>query len=333
MTSSSRFALALGLIGFATGWPVGAEPAQRISGPHTHGNLSVYFIHGADALEGKVPLTLDEALEQKLVVVRETGRVNELTIENRSDQRVFVQAGDIVKGGRQDRTLQVDLVLEPHSGQVAIGAFCVEQGRWSARGSESAEEFASSKQNLSSRELKLAARKAKSQSDVWNGVAAMQRKLSRAIDRDVRSELSDSSLPLAVENASVEARVAAYEVALAPKAAAHADAIGYAFAINGELNSAEVYGSHALFEKLWPKLLRTSAVEAVAEDGSSAAAVPLSGEQVEVMLRQARAPSTRTQKTVAGMEHLSEESDAGYFFQSNAAKQGERWIHRSYIRK
>ena len=41
--------------------------------------------------------------------------------------------------------------------------------------------------------------------------------------------------------------------------------IGYAFAINGKVNSADVYASHELFQKLWPKLLESSAVEAFSE--------------------------------------------------------------------
>ncbi|MFX5484718.1 DUF6569 family protein, partial [Acinetobacter baumannii] len=45
------------------------------------------------------------------------------------------------------------------------------------------------------------------------------------------------------------------------------DVVGYAFAINGKVNSADVYASHDLFKKLWPKLLNSSAVEAVAEGG------------------------------------------------------------------
>jgi len=43
--------------------------------------------------------------------MHETGNVNTLQIENLGDQLIFVQAGDIVKGGRQDRTVAVSLLL------------------------------------------------------------------------------------------------------------------------------------------------------------------------------------------------------------------------------
>lgn len=66
----------------------------RLSGPHTHGNLTLYMIHGKPGDTGKPPLTLQEALQRGAVRVRETGNVDRLEIENLGDQDIFVQAGD-----------------------------------------------------------------------------------------------------------------------------------------------------------------------------------------------------------------------------------------------
>src|SRR5262245_58361050 len=129
----------------------------RISGPVVHENLTVYFVHGPSA-PGKVPLTLAEALARRSVIVRETGSVNELEVENVGIDEVFIQSGDIVKGGQQDRTLMVSLVLPPKSGRVPIASFCVEEGRWSARGREDVRSFTTASAALPSRELKLAIR-------------------------------------------------------------------------------------------------------------------------------------------------------------------------------
>ncbi len=50
------------------------------------------------------------AMARKVVIVHETQEVNELAVENVSrTEEVFIQAGDIVKGGQQDRVLAVDL--------------------------------------------------------------------------------------------------------------------------------------------------------------------------------------------------------------------------------
>ena len=78
----------------------------KVTGPYTHANLSIYLIRGADRLSGKHYLTLQEAMDKKIIKIYETGDVNQLAIENASaDQEVYIQSGDIVKGGRQDRTL------------------------------------------------------------------------------------------------------------------------------------------------------------------------------------------------------------------------------------
>src|SRR5437773_10082034 len=116
----------------------------KLSGPYSYKNLTIFLIHGKGQLEGKNFLTLQEALEQKKVIVYETKQVNELAIENVSNEDVYVQSGDIVKGGQQDRMLAVDLIVPPKSGRMASAAFCVESGRWSRRGGEQAAVFVSS---------------------------------------------------------------------------------------------------------------------------------------------------------------------------------------------
>src|SRR5437899_7387127 len=73
----------------------------RLEGPFTQGNLTVFLIHGQDKTKGQTLLTLQEALDQKKVIVRDARGVNELSIENVSNEEVYVQSGDIVKGGRQ----------------------------------------------------------------------------------------------------------------------------------------------------------------------------------------------------------------------------------------
>src|ERR1700690_4063577 len=160
-----------------------------MSGPVSHDNLAVYFVHGPSKA-GPVPLTLQEALTQGAVRVSETGNVNALAIENFGEQTVFVQAGDIVKGGQQDRTLTVSLLLPPKSGRISIASFCVEHGRWSARGNEDVRTFATSGVAVPSREMKLAMQApipgassnagtttGSRQQKVWDGVQLAQEKL------------------------------------------------------------------------------------------------------------------------------------------------------------
>ncbi len=241
------FASMLTLAGVAAAAP---EPGSiRVSDPVRHDNLAVYFIHGPSKA-GPVPLTLEEALASGAAQVRETSDVNSLEIENLGDTPVFVQAGDIVKGGKQDRTLMVSLLLPPKSGRVPIASFCVEHGRWSARGAEDAGKFSASTASVPSREMKLAmqapmpaspstgpsiAETGLRQQKVWDGVQAMQQRLTASTGTDVRAQASATSLQLALENEKLAAVREAYIAALTA-AAQDDDIVGYVFAINGKLN-------------------------------------------------------------------------------------------------
>src|ERR671915_318955 len=128
----------------------------RISGPYTHKNLTIFLVHGKELMPGKNFLTLQEALAQKKVIVYETKDVNELAIRNLSNQDVYVQAGDVVRGGEQDRMISPDFIVPPKSRRMPISAFCVESGRWNKRGNEMNASFASS-ENAATNDLKLAA--------------------------------------------------------------------------------------------------------------------------------------------------------------------------------
>lgn len=268
------------------------EGNSKLSGPYSYKNLTVYLIHGADALKRRTPLTLEEALARKLVVVHETEDVNELAVENLSkNEEVYIQAGDIVKGGKQDRVLAVDLIVPSRSGRLPIDSFCVEQGRWSARGNESDLAFDSSAEYAASKDLKMAARRSRSQSEVWNEVARSQEKLSAATNANTASEISRSSLPLTLEHPEVLADSLEYVNALSDVIKGKSEVTGFLFAINGEINSADNYGSGALFVKLWPKLLKAAAIEAVAESGMDEAEKRPSPDEVELFLvNSSRAP-------------------------------------------
>ena len=226
----------------------------RISEPVAYKNLSIFLIHGKDENTKGNILTLQEAMERKLFVVYETSDVNELQVENLSTELdVFIQSGDIVKGGKQDRVLAVSIIIPARSGRVSIDAFCVESGRWTKRGSEDSTKFNSSNDRIVTKELKIAANSTRSQQEVWAKVSEAQSRLSKTVGETVNAPTSSSSLQLALENKQVTATVDEYIKNLSSAVAGKSDVIGYAFAVNGKINSADVYVSNALFKKVWMK--------------------------------------------------------------------------------
>ncbi len=327
-----------------------ADDKDRISGPHVHENLAVYFIHGPSA-PGPVPLTLQEALDKGSVRVIETGEVNELKIENTGSDDIFIQSGDIVKGGRQDRVLSMSFVLPPKSGEVSLAAFCVEHGRWSGRGGESAVAFASANEALPSREAKLAMRaplKAGAAGDaeraaldasdrvytrqqqVWASVASVQKNLSEGLNAEVASPRSATSLQLSLENDKLKEAREAYITALQSFGGEKDDIIGYVFAVNGKVNSADVYPSNALFRKMWPKLLAASVTEAIGVDKDTTAPVPEPA-SVGAFLSSAESGSAQDE-TVNGLAR-EEVRDAKSAVYMEAKRSDGAWVHRSYLAK
>jgi hypothetical protein len=313
--------------------PVPKSAAYKISGPHSYQNLTIFLIHGEDQLKNKTFLTLQEALEQKKAIVYETQQVNQLTIENVSPtEEVFVQAGDIVKGGKQDRVIAFDVILPARSGKMPIASFCVEAGRWTQRGRENPAAFEVSRDQAPTKDLKLAIRKDMAQHEVWNKVAEGQVKLAGNLGTSVQAATSRSSLQLTLENPKLQEAVKNYVGKLQSVGDGQNDVIGYAAAVNGVLDSADVYASHALFAKLWPTLLKGSAVEAVTEVKKGGPDVLLTKQMVLDFLADAERGAASHRSITSRVQVIQQETTKNIVF-TCADEEQHVAIRRSYVHK
>jgi hypothetical protein len=326
------------LAGFATFSGHGA--VGTISGPFVHQNLQIFLIHGETQLEGRHYATLSEAMAKGMVVVKETGNVSELSIENRSKEAiVFLNAGDIVKGGRQDRTIRDDLILETHSRQIPLPSFCVENGRWTKRGGEDAANFSANTKVLTSRDLKLAARYGQNQSEVWSGVAKQQMKLNENLSRlsgetvDTRSAVSASSLQLTLENRNLDRIKKQYLDEFEPLLNGKTDVIGFAYAINGELNSAEVYNNKNLFRALWPKLLDSAVTEAVAECDNDRKYQNVQSSELKSFFETAVSGSPKERTVSKSTLVKTFTTPTTVLFETLDLQADGTWIHKSFVNK
>ena len=313
--------------------PATSNSNYRLSGPYTHKNLTIFLVHGKERMPGKNFLTLQEALAQKKVIVYETKDVNELAIRNLSNQDVYVQSGDVVRGGEQDRMISIDFIVPPRSRRIPIAAFCVESDRWEKRGNESPASFSSSENAVATKDLKLAAKKSNSQTEVWENVKVAQEKIGRNVNLAVLDVSAPSSYELAVSNSVVVSTGNEYVKALSSIVRNKPDVIGYVFAINGHVNSADVYASRALFLKLWPKLLKASAVEAIAELNQAQAAEPITNETVHSFLADSERASAKSKDVTQRVKLVTREDDRNIFFETVDGADKSNWVHRNYIRK
>ncbi len=266
--------------------------SYRMTGPGRQGNLAVYLIHEKNARAGDLNcLVLEEAVRSGALKISEKGEgaeVNELQIENTGDQPVYLQAGDTVKGGQQDRTIAVDFILPPKSGKRTVDAFCVEPGRWSVRSQTASGAAALSFPStgatfaladyptpVASKEQKLAVRLSKSQEKVWEAGQQVNEELAAKgrLGGSAKAEPKEAknSYVEAVEDPEVAKKVDEAVAALLKIVDGQPEAIGAAFCVNGKLQNAEIYSGTGLFRKLWPKLLRAAVVEALAKSGDAGA--------------------------------------------------------------
>ena len=310
--------------------------SPKVSEAYTYRNLAVYLLSPPATSANGAFLTLDEALQAGCARLHETGRVGELEIENLTHADLYVQAGDVVKGGWQDRALGLDFIVprgHRRSQRMKVITFCVERGRWSRRGSEEpTNTFKSAPFLAASRELKLSIREAASQSAVWTSVDAAQVKLSQSVGVDVRAANSPTSLPLTLENDAVRRRLGGYLQAFHTLRTRQPHAAGFAFAINGHINSADAYASPELFRKLWPRLLEAAALEALAESTATGptCSTPGSVEIADWLRRAGRGRKTKHAVTER-VTLIVRQSEEHICFETMDAEQPDVCVHQSIL--
>ncbi len=339
-----------------------AGKGYRLSGPYTQENLAVYLIHREGRNAGSAPLTLAEAMRRDLVKVVETGSVGRLMVRNLGGREVFIQSGDIVKGGKQDRVLLTSLIIPPHSGYIPIGAFCVEAGRWAPRGLESVSAFSASAYRMPSRAGKIAIMKSMRretapeagrsgrlgerwpglrirpgarrrtgsyyQGEVWRSVAMMQKGLGRAVRARVADERSLTSLLLSLENKRLASALVGYEKTLSGLLENHPDAVGYVFAVGGRLNSGDEFASVGLFRKLWRRQLKAAATEAIAEKGAQRNEQPTLAE-VAAFIDSARVAKPAGRAMPGGMSQETRVADGSFYME--VRRGNGHWVHRNFV--
>ncbi|MEM6257687.1 MAG: DUF6569 family protein [Planctomycetota bacterium] len=232
--------------------------AHTISGPYTHGNLAVYLVH-AEQRDDRDFITLNEGLKTGEVIVSEkdSAEVRQLMIENRSDKPLYLQEGDRLVGGKQDRTVRSSIAIAPKSGRMPIPTFCIERSRWSA-GSRGALFAESGNTGLALKDVRRAAKLSQSQARVWQEVD----RIKAESEYSLGTANSNTSLNETLDSKQVKTLSKEVTDKLGRIANEHDDAVGVAFAVNGRIEEINVYPGNTLFDKVYPRLLESYAVEA-----------------------------------------------------------------------
>ena len=215
--------------------------------------------------------TLDEVLADKqarITELSESGSVPELQFVNDGDFPVFLLDGEELLGAKQNRILNLS-ILAPAKQTLKVPVSCVEAGRWNRQSAEFAAapraHYAAGRARKMEQVSYCMMESAGSshysnQGEVWRDISAKSARM------DVHSPTSAMSEIFETHKDSVEDYVSAFS--------AGENQVGGVFAINGRALGLELFDSPETFQKLFPKLLRSYALDAVEKPAETASESP-----------------------------------------------------------
>jgi hypothetical protein len=234
--------------------------------PSTHGDLTLTpILLKGGSLSPLEPMALEEALAAGLLKVSEVsdaGSVPELRVKSTSDAAVLILDGEELVGAKQNRIVNTTILVPP-LGEIVIPVSCIEAGRWgySRAGFAAAErvlshEIRAAKSASVTRSLKSGGVYCSDQHEVWDGV---ERTLGSLGTSSRTRALSDGYTS---HGADIDGYLGAFTK--------EPSQVGVVYRIRGILAGLDLFGSERSFASAFPKLLRGSALQALAgygEDG------------------------------------------------------------------
>ncbi|MGD1064837.1 MAG: DUF6569 family protein [Terracidiphilus sp.] len=292
----------------------GANGPYRVLAPIESGNLILFPVVRADGKSTmETPfITLDEGLKSGEVEVTEAGRarglarprgagepqnayrgdeVNTLVLVNHSKRPLLLLAGEVVTGGKQDRIVAKDRIVQADGDPIDLSVFCIEPGRWT----ESSPVFGASDKSAARSfmvqpEVRERAMVDQDQQQVWDSVHGTMSKMEAAAappapastgrgggvmyDAAPPMSLGTTSYAKMMENPAISQKV---DEAAAPVMKAREEvlaklrdehAVGVVVAVRGEIVWADLFASTDLLARYWTKLVRSYAAESLSEGES-----------------------------------------------------------------
>jgi hypothetical protein len=208
--------------------------------------------------------TLKQALEQKKIVVSEqvadgegSAQVNSLFLENTSNDTIMILAGEVVTGGKQDRVIAQDIILDPHSGKHDVSVFCVEPYRWEVHaGSDAYDAYDfDGYMNVGSVSIRRTAVKEKDQQKVWDEVGK--------VTQDNKAETSSGTYAALQNSKEFQENLQRYITFYKTKFDNDPDVIGVVAVTGDTVLGCDLFATNQLFRQSFENILYSYATEAI----------------------------------------------------------------------
>lgn len=248
------------LLAFMMGSSAGDYPFELadeflVKKPIVHEHLAIYPVFRKTSIDIEDYLTLDEAQHAHLILISEkpSASVPTVIIKNKGKKPIYIMAGEIIIGGKQDRMVSFDVII-PAGKTVEVTVRCVEHGRWHGVSTE----FKSGKA-VGGKGVRTALQ-FKEQQDVWDEVATACREL------DVTT--SSGTYGAVLSDEEVEKRMKPFLDAMT-KGLSDEKIVGVIMALNGEMVCVDIFANAKFFAKVKEKLLKAYVLDAICTERTS----------------------------------------------------------------
>lgn len=221
-----------------------------IQGPYADRGLSVFVLTTDRPDDPRDFLGLDEGLASGQLVVQELpeGNVQRLRIRNLSGRVAFLMAGELVVGGKQNRTIGQDVLLPPGgSAWVNVPVYCIERRRWTDG------DKMESGGAAAPGELRQGLNQGYEQDRVWNEVRRMQE------EQGIRSETDNMAQVYVDQKTSQLIDGMAHRII--EKMPVRDRCVGLVAAYGGRVVSADLFANPQLYRRLYEKVIRSHAAQ------------------------------------------------------------------------
>ncbi len=201
--------------------------------------------------------TLDQALAHGWIDIRERkdASVGEIIVRNKSRHAIFLMAGEIVLGGKQNRIIRQDVLLGAHSGAIAVPVYCGEKDRW-----DKPQPLFKSGHSMAEPRLRAMAAQSSPQAAIWNSID------SRMADAEIQSKTRNYQELYEHRDTKrkLDKSVARF------RHCCGGDTVGLVAVSGNRIIGCDLFSDPTLLSSLWSKICRSYAIDSLGHRSKAA---------------------------------------------------------------